>query len=305
MTGPSLRDPVQRGGVARRRRRSSRSRRRCPRAGAPEERALDPALAVLAGAVPLARRESSKPRAVMSQARLQLADLPLVLDQPQLRQRRGRSSSSRSSSAATSPSTSGSTRRAARGSWRRLRQRRLEARRRGAPRGRGVGDLLQRRAGGRPTARRTAGRGRTRRSRARSAAGRRAPRSPSSIDQHGVGGLVAGEVGVRGVGAEPVVGVVGAHLEGAGRAAPAARRGTPRPGAARRAAAYGATGCARQVELAVAPALAHEARPGLGYRRVVRLGVEGLLVGALGRNLVLGGHAANCTPCQGLADACR
>ena len=34
--------------------------------------------------------------------------------------------------------------------------------------------------------------------------------------QHGVAGLVAGEVGVRGVGAEPVVGVVGAHLEGAG-----------------------------------------------------------------------------------------
>ena len=35
--------------------------------------------------------------------------------------------------------------------------------------------------------------------------------------QHGVAGLVAGEVGVRGVGAEAVVGVVGAHLVGAGR----------------------------------------------------------------------------------------
>ena len=47
--------------------------------------------------------------------------------------------------------------------------------------------------------------------------------------QHRVAGLVAGEVGVRGVGAELVVGVVGPHLERAGRAAPAARRGTSRP----------------------------------------------------------------------------
>ena len=35
--------------------------------------------------------------------------------------------------------------------------------------------------------------------------------------QHRVGGLVAGEVGVGGVGPEAVVGVVGPHLEGAGR----------------------------------------------------------------------------------------
>ncbi len=36
-------------------------------------------------------------------------------------------------------------------------------------------------------------------------------------DEHGVAGLVAAEVGVGGVGAEPVVGVVGTHLVGAGR----------------------------------------------------------------------------------------
>ena len=53
-------------------------------------------------------------------------------------------------------------------------------------------------------------------------------------DQHGVAGLVAGEVGVRGVGAEAVVGVVGAHLEGAGRQhEPLARERLGEPRAAR------------------------------------------------------------------------
>ena len=63
--------------------------------------------------------------------------------------------------------------------------------------------------------------------------------------QHGVAGLVAGEVGVGGVGAEPVVGVVRAHLVGAGRQhQPLARErlGQPRPARAPRARRPAATG---------------------------------------------------------------
>ena len=50
------------------------------------------------------------------------------------------------------------------------------------------------------------------------------------------------EVGVRGVGAEPVVGVVGADLVASRRAAPAAHRGTSRRAARAPAAAWSATG---------------------------------------------------------------
>ena len=92
-------------------------------------------------------------------------------------------------------------------------------------------------------------------------------------DQHGVGGLVAGEVGVGGVGAEAVVGVVGAHLVGAGR------QHQPLAGerlGELRAARGGPVGdrVPRQLELALAPALAHEGGVGGGHRGVVRLGLR-------------------------------
>ena len=105
--------------------------------------------------------------------------------------------------------------------------------------------------------------------------------------QHGVGGLVAREVGVRGVGTEAVVGVVGAHLVGAGR------QHQPVVGERRRelgAPLGGPVGhrVPRHVELAVAPALAHEGGVGGRHGGVVRLGL-GLLTGVGGGLDGLGG----------------
>ena len=125
--------------------------------------------------------------------------------------------------------------------------------------------------------------------------------------QHGVAGLVAGEVGVRRVGAELVVGVVGPHLERAG--------GQHQPLAGEHPgqllAAYGgAVGhrLAGQVELAVAPAGPHEGGVGLGDGRVVGLDVQlscGLRVVLAGRAGGLGcgllAHARHSTPERGSA----
>ena len=108
-------------------------------------------------------------------------------------------------------------------------------------------------------------------------------------DEDGVGGLVAGEVGVGRVGPEAVVGVVGAHLVGAGREhEPLAGE---RVGELRAARGGGVgDGVPRHVERAVAPALAHEGGVGGRHGRVVRLGLR--LVGRdLGR--VLGGRLAH------------
>src|SRR5690606_23103017 len=93
------------------------------------------------------------------------------------------------------------------------------------------------------------------------------------------GGLVAGEIGVRGVGAEAVVGVVGAHLVAAGRQhQPLAReRLGQRPAPLRRGPGHRSLG-ERLVE--VAPALAHELRPRGGYGGVVRLRLGSVLCGA-------------------------
>ncbi len=92
-------------------------------------------------------------------------------------------------------------------------------------------------------------------------------------DEYGVAGEVAREVGVRGVGAEAVVGVVGPHLETAGRQHEAlAREGLGQPLPPGRGVRR--DGVRRQVQLAVAPALAHEGGVGLGDGRVVRLGVQ-------------------------------
>ena len=205
---------------------------------------------------PTRGRESSKPSVVMSQASWSCGDLPLVLDQPHLGDARGRSRASRAlvgrrparstgrRHAAEHPGLAGAARARASSSsmWRTSRPERVAR----SPSATGAG---------RPTARRTAGRGRTRRSRAseRGPGVEHATRRPS-MTQHGVAGLVAGEVGVGGVGAEPVVGVVGAHLVAARRAAPAARRGRSRPAGPGARRHGSATGCAGEVELAVAPA---------------------------------------------------
>ena len=116
--------------------------------------------------------ESSNPRVVMSQARLQLADLPVVLDQPHLgdhprevvveRLVGGHQPVDGGRHAAVHPGLPG------RG------ERRPRARRRAAPRGRATPTARRATAAGRPTARRTAGRGRTRRCRGRTAGARRA-----------------------------------------------------------------------------------------------------------------------------------
>ena len=90
-------------------------------------------------------------------------------------------------------------------------------------------------------------------------------------DEHRVGGLVAGEVGVGGVGPEAVVGVVGPHLEGAGREHQPLARERLGELAASRGGVVG-DGVRRQVDVAAAPALAHERRVGLGHCRVVRFG---------------------------------
>ena len=223
-------DPVQRGGVLAAADDRVVADVVAHRAGAAEEGALDPALAVLQHAGPTRATESSKPSAVMSQA-----SCSSPISHSSLTSRISEATRAKSSSWVASAATRRSTwaetprctrvlpapsRTAARSSmWRTSRPRE-------------VGDLVRRRAGGRPTARRTAGRGRTRRCRARTAAGRRD--GLAVVDhEHGVAGLVAGEVGVRGVRPEPVVGVVGPHLEGAGgQHQPLARERLGQPGAA-------------------------------------------------------------------------
>ena len=100
-------------------------------------------------------------------------------------------------------------------------------------------------------------------------------------DQDGVGGLVPGEVGVGGVGPEAVVGVVRAHLVGAGRQhQPVVGEGLGEL----RAARGGPVGhrVPRHVEPAITPALAHEGGVGGRDGRVVRLGLRLLTVGGGG-----------------------
>ena len=100
-------------------------------------------------------------------------------------------------------------------------------------------------------------------------------------DQHGVAGLVAAEVGVGGVGAEAVVGVVGPHLEGArGQHQALAGERLGEPLTTSRGVRRDRVG--REVELAVAPALAHEGGVRRGHGRVVRLGVHQRLAGLVG-----------------------
>ena len=138
------------------------------------------------------------------------------------------------------------------------------ARRCGAPRGRGSRRSPSATGGGRPTARRTAGRGRTRRCRARSAAGRRGrtrrPRSPAPRRWSGCRrsrcGRCRGGSGSRCRRTRTLNVPAGSTSRSPGNASASFARGA--------AAAHGVIGCGGQVELAVAPALAHEG--GVGRR---------------------------------------
>ena len=125
-------------------------------------------------------------------------------------------------------------------------------------------------------------------------------------DEHGVAGLVAGEVGVRGVGAEPVVGVVGRAPCRCRPGAPAARPGTPRPAAARRARGVRRRSGARGRSSSRSPQpVAHERGVGLGDRRVVGLG---LVRSAVGSRAWLGSARSrrHCYAAQRVrASACR
>ena len=114
------------------------------------------------------------------------------------------------------------------------------------------------------------------RSRKNSSVSRRRPRPGiehrlAALDhEHGVGGLVAAEVGVRRVGTEAVVGVVGPHLERArGQHEPLTGECLRQPGPARRGVRR--DGVLGQVQLAVAPPGAHERGVGLRDGRVVGL----------------------------------
>ena len=142
------------------------------RPGPTEEGALEPALAVLEHVVPLAHGVLEPERGDVA-GRLELAELPLVLDQPGLGQHPGE--------LPVPPVVDGDQRvdpgvgasedpglRRAREAWGQV----VEVAGLDAE---GGGDLLQRGSALRPTARRTGGRGRTRRSRVNCAAWRRAP----------------------------------------------------------------------------------------------------------------------------------
>ena len=113
-------------------------------------------------------------------------------------------------------------------------------------------------------------------------------------DQHGVAGLVAGEVHVRGVGAEAVVGVVGAHLEAAGRDHEPLARERLGEGLRGGAADQSATGCRGRSSSRSPQPCAHEGGVGLGHRLVVRLGATGSVVGGCSftRSLYDGGILA-------------
>ena len=161
------------------------------------------------------RTESSKPSVVMSQASCSSRDLPLVLDQAQLGEHPGevlvaavvagdQRVDARVDAAQHARLRRSPPRRSARSSrWRVSMPSESE---------------ISFSDGRRPTHSSPYCRSRKNSSVSRELRGPRVEHRLAVLDhQHGVAGLVAGEVGVRGLGAEPVVGVVGAHLEAAGR----------------------------------------------------------------------------------------
>ena len=180
------------------------------------------------------RTQSSKPRVVMSQA-----SWSSPTSHSSLTSRISEATRARSSSRVSSPAPARRRRRhaavhAGLAGRRRARRQVVDVADLEAERG---GDLVQRRAAAGPQLAVLAVAeelvGVARRARARVEHG-----LAVVDDQHGVAGLVAGEVGVRGVGAEAVVGVVGRAPCRCRPGAPAARPGTPRRARARRSA-YG------------------------------------------------------------------
>ena len=115
-------------------------------------------------------------------------------------------------------------------------------------------------------------------------------------DQDGVAGLVAAVVGVRGVGPEAVLGVVGTHLErarGQDQALAGEHRGE-RGAPAGRGVGDRVPG---EVEVGAAPALPHELRVRVRHGRVVRLRVQ-----VLGQRLpALRGRGVECRLVAGVA----
>ena len=259
-------DPVQRRGVAPAAHDRVVADVVAHRAGPAEEGALDPALAVLQHAVPLAHRVLEAERGDVAGA-LQLAQLPLVLDETQLGEDAGEVAvaagvpGDEGVDASIDPAQHAGLGRAAQTALELVEVAGLDAER--------VRDLLQ---GGAapcpelavlPVPEELVGLAR--------AARPGVEHGLAALDhQHGVAGLVAAEVGVRGLGAEAEVGVVRAHLEAARRDRPAARGGTPRR-AAPTGLGPGRDRVCREVELALAPAGAHEGGVGLGHGRVVAL----------------------------------
>ncbi len=183
------------------------------RAGAAEEGALDPALAVLEHPVPLAHAVLEPERGDVAGG-LELGELPLVLDQAQLGEDAGELvvaavvTGDQGVDPGVGAAQHARLRRAAEPSGEVVEVAGLDVQ--------GVGDLLQRgpAAGPElavlPVAEELVGL-------ARAARPGVEHRLAALDDQHGVAGLVAAEIGVRGLGAEAVVGVVGADLEPAGR----------------------------------------------------------------------------------------
>ena len=211
--------------------------------------------------------------------RLELRDLPVVLHQAHLRgdprevgvaalvgRRRARRRRRR--------------RRGGPGSCRRATGR-PRAGRCGAPRAPGSRRSPSATGGGRPTARRTAGHGRTRRWSARSAGGRRGrsrrPRRPAPRRWSGC----------RRSRCARCRGGSGSRCRRTAPCSPPAGSTSRSPGKAsasfwRRACGVRRDRVRRQVELAVAPALAHEGGVRRGHGRIVRLGVELGLAGLVG-----------------------
>ena len=258
----------------------------------PEEGALHPALAELQHPVPL-RDGVGEPEGGDVAGGLELGHLPLVLEQPHLRGHAGEVGVAALVGGDELVDGLGHT--AVDPGLAAARQVVTELVDVAHLESEGVGDLLQRRASAHPqlavlpVAEELVG--------VAIRAGASVEDALAAVDdQHGVAGLVAAEVGVGGVGAEPVVGVVGPHLEAArGQDETFAREGLGEPLTTSRGVRRDRVG--RELQLAVTPALAHEGGVRRGHGRVVRLGVQHGLAGLVGGRVGgLFAHARKPTP---------
>ena len=235
-------------------------------AGAPPERALDPALAVASATLSHSRTESSKPRIVQS-----IASCSCSTSHASLTSRISERYIASSGRPAPSP--------CARQRARRRRGRRRAQHPRLAERTQHVGKLVEVPAGDAEELRRLGQRAApTRPGLAVAAVAPEGVVAPGVAraeverrvavvdDEHGVRRLVAGQVDVRGLGAEAVVGVVGPRLQGAGRVRRSARRRTARPAGAPAGSAQAATPEALDRVVLVRPSGAHELHEGVAGR---------------------------------------